>query len=297
MDLPPNLFATAFRRQRLGLMLFFLVGIMVYLGSLAMAAQAVLARTSLAWGHDLQYRLTAEIAPRSGEKPDALAARAEKVVAFLKERPEVRSVALRPEPDTARLLGPWIEDGELLRSLALPRLVEIALAPGAQVDPEALRESVKPLAGDIRFHPHERGMAQAIGFLRGLGALASLMLVLTGLSVVAIITIICRAAMSAQRETIELLHYMGATDGIVARQFQSYVRRLAFPSASIGFVLAALTVLGLAFLLGSLGGLSLVSSVSWATAFGMMAVVPVAAVLLAAASARLSVQGFLRRLL
>ncbi len=297
MNLPENLFSTAFRQQKLGLMLSILIGIMVYLGSLAMAAQATLARTSFVWGHDLQNKLTMELLARANETPQDREARAQKALTFLRQRPEIRSVKLLPEQETAKLLKPWIEDEELLSALALPRLIDVETNLGRKMDAKALGESLKPLVGEVRFHRHEQGMAELLGFLKGLGALAGLMLVLTGFALVAIIWIICRAAMAVQHDTLELLHYMGGSDAVVASHFQEHVRRLSFSSAMAGFVLAFLTVAGLAFLLGSLGGLSLVAPVSWLTILGVMAVVPLAALGLAVLTARLSVRRLLRRLL
>lgn len=295
MNLPANLFSTAFRQQRLGFMLALLIGAMVYLGSLAMAAQSILARTSLVWEHDLQNRLTMEIPARPGETKAKAAERAREAVSFLSVRPGVKEIQLLPETETARLLEPWIEDADLLDSLVLPRLVDIEMISGEGVQPESLAALLKPIAGAVRFHRHTQGMAPLLGFLKGLGAIAALMLVLTGLSVVVIIAIICRAVMAVQHETIELLHYMGAADGILVHHFQNHIKRLAVPSSATGFFFAVLTIAALAFLLRSLGGLSLVSSVSWITAVGVMALVPLAAVGLAVLAARFSVQRLLRR--
>lgn len=294
MNLPANLFSTAFRQQRLGLMLSVLIGIMVYLGSLAMAAQAVLARTSFVWGQDIQNRLTIEVPYQTEQKA---ADRAQKIIDALKGNGGVKSVALLPETETARLLRPWVEDEDLLKSLSLPRLIDVEFAPGGGMDAEGLRALLKSHFGDLRVHRHEQGMNEILGFLRALGALAGVMLALTGLALVAIIWIICRAAMAVQHETIELLHYMGATDSIVALHFQRHVRRLAFASALTGFLFAVASVVALAFMIGSMGGISLVSPVSWMTAIGVMALVPLGAVLLSIATARLSVHRLLRRLL
>ncbi len=297
MNLPGNLFSIAFRRQRLGLMLSFLIGIMVYLGSLAMAAQAVLARTSYVWGQDIQNRLTVEVPAKPGETPQEREQRILDAANFLSKRKDVSAVTVVPEAETARLLKPWVVDAAFLDSLALPRLIDVDVVLGRGLDVEAVKQGLKPFAGGgVRILRHEEGMAQLLGFLKGLGFLAALMLLLTGLSIVTIIGVICRAAMAAQRETIELLHFMGASDSVIAAQFRAHVRKLSLPAALIGFFCAAGTVGALAFMLGSLGGLSLVSPVSWITVGGVMALVPFAATGLSLLAARLSVLGLLRRL-
>jgi len=297
MNLPHNLFSMAFRQQRLGGMLALLIGIMVYLGSLAMAAQAVLARTSFVWGHDIQNRVTIEIPAQADETREALDARSKKALAYLRSQVGVTDAQLLPADETARLLQPWIDDAQLLDALALPRLLDVDGAERRGLSPDLLKEKLSPLIGDVRVHKHEQGLSQLLGFLRGLGALAWFMLFLTGVAVVVIVTIICRAAMAVQGDTIELLHAMGATDQVVARHFQSHIRRLTLPSSILGFLFALATVGGLAFLLSALGGLSLVSPVSWITVCGVMALVPLAVASIAVLTARLSVQSLLRRLL
>lgn len=296
MTLPRNLFISAFRRQRLGFLLMLILSIMVYLGSLGMAAQAVLVRTSLEWGHDLQSRLTVEIPASSDEQAATRSARAHKIAAMLRQKKDVIGAVVVAESETAQLLKPWIGDASLLATLPLPQLIDVTLAPGAKPDIESLRVELQDQASGIQIHAHTAWMDSLLGFMRGLGALAGVMLALTALALIAVVSIVCNAAMAFQKDTVELLHYMGATDSMIVFQFQRQIQTLATRAALIGFVLAGLTVGGLAAMLGTLGGLALVQPVSWLTVAGVMASVPLVSLLLTFITARMSVMRLIRRM-
>lgn len=296
MGMPTNLFAAAFREQRLGLMFSLIMVILVFLGSLAIAAQATLARTSVAWGYQLRNRLTVEVPSIPDEVAAIRRERVEKVKALLEQKPGVAQVTLVREEETTGLLRPWIADPALLASLPLPSLLDVDIKVGDSLDPVELERSLSGENADIQVHSHADWMGNLQGFLMGLGVLAAIMLILTGLALVASIFVVCRAAMAVQHDTIELLHFLGATDNAIARQFQGHVMRLAVPASLVGFALAFMTVGALIAVLKSLGGISLIASASWVTLGTAMGVIPVGAILLAILTARLSVLKFLRML-
>ncbi|MFA6279840.1 MAG: hypothetical protein WC612_03485 [Bdellovibrionales bacterium] len=296
MGMPANLFSSAFRQQRLGLMFSIIMVLMVYLGTLAMAAQAMLARTALTWGYDLQSRMTVEIPYVSDEDALLKSGKREKIIAALRAMPEVADVTLVKEEETRRLLQAWIDDEALLNALPLPQLLDVSLKVGATLEPEALRRLLSKQAGEAQVYSHASWMGKLFGFLTGLGVIAGVMLILTGFAVVTVISVVCRAALVVQHDTIELLYFMGAPDHAIAKQFQKHIQALAIPASLIGFALAVLTLAMLVFMLSSLGGLSLIAPLSWVTVGGMMTLIPVGATGLAIMAARVSLLKHLRRL-
>lgn len=293
MGVPGHLFAASFGRQRLGASLAFLLGLMVYLGSLAMAAQSVLLGTAWRWEADLQNKVTIELAPPAPGQGAALVQdRLDKTLAALGAVPGLSDLAPVSGEQARALIAPWLSDDKLVAQLPLPQLIDARLEDGA--DPAALTQLVASLAPGARVHARTQGLGPLIGFLRGLSALAFVLVGLTGGAVVAVVSIVCRAAMAAERETIELLHFMGAADPSIARAFRRHVARLAGRAALAGFVAAGLTALGLVGLLGYFGGLSLVSSASFVIMGGAMGAVPLACFGLAFLGAHLSVSRLLR---
>ncbi|HAX91661.1 MAG TPA: hypothetical protein DCY07_05570 [Rhodospirillaceae bacterium] len=296
MGMPSNLFNTAFKQQRLGLMFSIILVILVYLGTLAMAAQAVLARTALTWGYDLQSRVTIEIPFVDDEDATQKQDKRERLLQLLRAMPQVDTVEPIDEAKTQGLLSQWIDDASLLQALPLPQLIDVTFKVGATLAPAELQRTLASHNRDLRVYGHADWMDKLLGFLTGLGVIATLMLFLTGFAVVTVISAICRAALAVQHDTIELLHFMGAPDHAIARQFQKHIQRLAFPAALIGFALAALTVAILVFLLSSLGGLSLIAPLSWVTLGSVTALIPLGAIGLSIITARQSLLRLLRRL-
>ena len=69
----------------------------------------------------------------------------------------------------------------------------------------------------------------------------------------ATVVLAARAALDTHRGTIEILHLMGATDVQVARLFQRRIALDALFGGLIGFILAALVLIGIGERVSALG--------------------------------------------
>ena len=145
---------------------------------------------------------------------------------------------------------------------------------------------LRTVVSDARVDDHAAWLADLAHLVRSLAALAGLMIALTGLALVIAIALICRAVMATERDTIELLHVMGAGDGSIARHFQSHAWRLAWPAALAGFLLAVISLGFLLFFIRHVVDLSTLQFSRWIGLVLLMIVVPCAAVMAAALSAR-----------
>ncbi|HUZ71789.1 MAG TPA: hypothetical protein VMU87_02280, partial [Stellaceae bacterium] len=110
-----------------------------------------------------------------------------------------------------------------------------------------------------------------------------------------------RTGLAVHHDVIELLHLMGARDGYVARQFERPALRLALIGGAAGLVLAAAALLALqhatgaaAFLGDTVTLLPALHLRGWNWA--VLAALPLAAGIVAMATARLTVLATLRRL-
>lgn len=296
MSIPSNLFAAAFREHRLGLMFMILVMTLVYLASLAVAAQGALATASDGWSRNVQGRLTVEVPFPASGSASAQIERIKKVTATLQAMPEIDKLAPLPESEIARLLKPWFSETVLLTSLPLPTLIDIETKNAEPLSVVTLREKLSPIVNDIRVSSRAEGLDNLLRLVSGLRLLAGLMIVLTTLTLIIAIILICRAAMAVQHDTIELLHFMGATDSDIARQFLHHARRLSLPASLAGFAAAIATAVLLLYLMRSVWDQPVVFDRVLLMPGVMMALVPIAAVLVAMAAARIAVLSLLRRM-
>lgn len=285
----PLLFAPSFRHQKLGWLFASIVTIMVYIATFAMAAEAALSSVSLSRNQGAADSLTVEIPAVSDEASTSQAERVKQAVAVLRAIPDVVDVRAMPEDDAERLLQPWVSDPELLKKLPLPALIDVERRSGSGVTAATLQEKLVTVVSDARIDDHAAWLADLAHLVRSLAILAGFMIALTGIALVIAIALICRAVMATERDTIELLHIMGAGDGSIAMHFQAHAKRLALPSALAGFALAILSVGCLLFFIRHVVDLSSLHISRWIALGLLMIVVPCAAVIAASLSARLSV--------
>ncbi len=296
MALPDNLFATAFRQQRLGLMFAAIMAIMVYLATLALAAQISIAKMAFVWSHDLQGSFTIEIPPSPSDAPKAQVERTQKIVSALRTLPGVAEVMPLSDEETAQLLKPWINEPAVLRSLPLPVLIDVRMGAQQTIEANVLQDKLAAIAPEAQVNNHAEELAPLQHLIQGFGVLGGLMIVLTSFTLIITISLICRAAMAVQRETLDLLHLIGTVNTDIACQFQFHTCRLAWPAAVGGFVLALLTAGLLLVLYGHFGPQPPAFNVSWLVSIGIMALVPVAAVIVAVVTARYSVLSLLKQM-
>ena len=292
----PLLFAPSFRHQKLGWLFIAIVVIMVYLATFAMAAEAALSSISLSRNEGLANHLTVEIPAVEDEATTPQSERVKQALAVLRATPDITDVRQVPEEETIRLLEPWIAQPELLKKLPLPALIDIERREGSSLTSSALEDRLRTTVNDARVDDHAAWLADLAHLVGSLTVLTGIMIVLTGLALMIAIGLICRAVMATERDTVELLHVMGAADGNIARHFQSHAWRLARPAALAGFLLAALNLGLLLFFIRHVVDLSSLQVTRWVELTALIVAVPIAAVFAASLSARFSVLRLLRSL-
>jgi cell division transport system permease protein len=289
-----KLFAPAFRYQRLGWLFTVIVAIMVYIATFAMAAEAALSSMSLSRGENLRNHLTIEIPAVDDESATPQAERVRQALSVLRAMPGVENAEALSDADTARLLKPWIDDADLLKRLPLPTLISVARRGGETPSADDIGEKLEPVIRDARVDDHAAWLDDFSHFIGSLVLLAGFMIVLTGFALIISISLICRAVMATERDTVELLHIMGASDATIASHFQHHAWRLAFPAAIAGFLLAALSLGALMLALRHVIDPAALPMMRWAAIGLLLILVPLAAIATAVLSARLTVAKFLQ---
>lgn len=211
------------------------VAIMGFLACLAVGVLSLVVSAAHDWQLDVGREVTIQIKP--GNAAD-LPARLSRALDLARATTGVRSARLVDEREGAALLEPWLGQGLDLTSLPIPRLVVLELADPAVADLAGLRRRLTTEVSGALLDDHAvwtsrlRTMAGAV--------------VVTGVTVVVLmflamsLTVVfaTRSAMAGNREVIEVLHFVGAEDGYVAKQFQDHFLRLGLVGGAIGGALA-----------------------------------------------------------
>ena len=135
--------------------------------------------------------------------------------------------------------------------MPIPRLIVVRLSGQRPEDLAALRAALASAAPQASLDDHRLWVSR-IGMMADAvvvfaAALFALMIVAMGTA----IGFATRGAMAGNREIVEVLHFVGASDKFIARQFQTHFRRLGLRGAVIGG-LAAMAFFAAASLLSFL---------------------------------------------
>ena len=219
-----------------------IVALMVYLAALALASAMVLGSSAGRWQSGQSDRMTVQVPPIEGSLDNAQATmdRAAAVAALLRDTAGIADARHFERDELVALLEPWLGVGNVSPELPLPGLIDVVVAPGARPDPRALELGLQEIAPGARVDAHGQWLDQLAATARTLQVVA-LIVVLAIASAAATVVFSTRTSLAVHRETIEVLHLIGAQDGFVARAFERNALWMGLRGGLIGLGLGALT--------------------------------------------------------
>jgi cell division transport system permease protein len=272
-----------------------IIAFTVFLAVLAMAAAEILARAGEAWRRDVSGTLTVQIVPASGSGA-VPAGQVDAALRLLRQTPGVERAEALPEDKAAALLEPWLGRSVADLGVPLPRLIDVGLRDGANLDAKALAGRLAAEIPGASVDDHGLivdKLARIAGFAEwiALGVVAIVAFV-----AIATVVFTTRSGLVIHEDIIGLLHLIGARDSYVARQFEMSAMRLCLKGGLTGCVFAIAVLLLFDRLstgtpLGLVPRLSL-GPLDWA----LLGVVPLIATAVSTLTARLTVLRTLGRM-
>ena len=280
-------------RDSLGRFLPWLIAFMVYLSVLAFAGMLALDDIATRWYRGMSGSRTVQIAPAGGGGEKQVKA----VLKVLNSTPGIATAKFLDQDKLMTLLEPWLGSDALGAELPLPRLVDVTLEDGANINIAALERRLMAVAPGAAVDDHGVWLEHLINLIQTVKALALAVLVFIVLATIATVIFATRTGLAIHHEAIEVLHLIGAQDSYIARQFASRALMLGLRGGIFGLLLALPTIWGIGTLARSLqAGLLPAFSLGpghWAVLGGL----PVVVALIAMISARLTVMRTLARML
>lgn len=221
----------ALRRGAMGRLLPGLVAVMVFLGLFAGAGALAIDQAVRGWSSGVDLGLTVTLPHREAGKAEALSAE-------LRAIPGVASARPLAKAEVAGLLAPWLGPDAASLDLPFPGLIDLRLDPKIAVDRNALAARVALALPGARLDSHREWVDRLVRLARAAQGVTLFAVALVALAVVAVVVLAVRAGLAAEQETIELLHLIGARDGMIAAEFEGHVTRLAIIGALVGAALA-----------------------------------------------------------
>lgn len=244
---------------------------------------------------DLSAALTVQVIEPN---PELRLERGKDAVRVLTALDGVKAVRLVPEAELAALLEPWLGEAAASGDVPIPALIDVELARRASASDIARIEAA--LAAQVpgaRVDAQSDWLRPVYGALSALQWLALGLIALVALATAAAVWLAARNAFASARDTVEIIHLLGATDRQISAEFLRTVLREAVFGALVGTALggAAVWLLGQQFAAldsGMAGGGALMMA-DWLA----LVAVPLGGVLIALVTARITIAFALRDML
>ncbi|WP_134500516.1 cell division protein FtsX [Microvirga pakistanensis] len=220
------------------------IAILTFLAALCAGGAELVAASSAQWRSEIAREVTIQIRPNPKRAIDEDVARA---VTLARQTPGVEQAQAFTKEESERLLEPWLGSGLDFKDLPVPRLIVIKLKEDARPDFGPLRQSLQKDVPGATLDDHALWVSRLstmANTIIGTGIfLVTLVLVAAGLAVI----FATRGAMAGNKEVVEVLHFVGANDDFIAREFQRRFFKLGLRGSAVGAgaALALTTVLGL----------------------------------------------------
>ncbi|SDR27129.1 ABC transporter permease [Pseudovibrio sp. Tun.PSC04-5.I4] len=231
-----------------GQALMLVVAIMSFLACLTVGFVSIVNDAANDWTSELVREVTVQIRPVDGVN---MLQEIDRTLALVREFPGIGDARALSDEETKELLQPWLGAGLVLEDLPIPRLVLVQIS-----DPELLNlaEMKAQIEQDIRaasvddhrvWNRQLSAMANTAVFV-GFG-----ILVLVLFSMVLSVIFATQAAMSGNKDVVEVLHFVGAEVSFIASEFQRHFLLLGLKGGVIGGAIASISFLLIGFFGGS----------------------------------------------
>ncbi|MBD8067076.1 ABC transporter permease [Devosia sp. PTR5] len=280
-----------------GRTLLLLVTIMAFLSAVTLGGVVLVQKSAIAWSADVGRELTIQIRPVEGE---VMESNLRTAVSLAESTPGVASARALSIEESQNLLRPWLGQGLDLSAIDIPRLIVVQLSDPLDADIPSLQRNLGAIKGaSLDTHAAWR---QQLNTMAGTVVLSGVLILgLIGVATVLAIIFATRGAMATNREIVDVLHFIGASNRFIAGAFQGRFLSIGLQGGLLGALLSILFFL----IIGTAAGSVLPSEATaqvgvlfgqfllgWEGMIVILALVPVMAVLTAVTS-RVTVRRYL----
>ena len=235
-----------------------MISIAVFLFGVTLAGVLSINSMLVTWNNSILGSLTVQVMPINAideeQAKSQTLAEQEKAVELLRNKIEVEKVTPLTDNQLQKLIQPWLGDGVDIKDLPMPRLIDVKLKKGVEVDFMQWAEELAQTAPQASLDNHKLWLNKLIKFADGLKLLALTVLVLVVLITSGAIFYFTQTSLGLHKYIIEILHLMGAKDTYVAQQYAKRTAWLGFLGGIYGLGLAIPTIFVIANLARQIEG-------------------------------------------
>ena len=223
-----------FRGDPISRYLPIIIGLLVFVSTLALAAGMFLYSTGDAWRKNMSGTLTVEV-PAKASRDNAV----DTIVAILIKNPKIVSAKVVSKREVDKLLEPWLGSDISKLDLPLPVLIDVTVLPGESVDIDGLSSKLNKIAPGVILDDHSDWLLGVREFFDFVQRIYFTVISVIIMSMVATVILTTRTGLAINNDIVEVLYFIGATDLYVAQRFQIQTLLLLGPSVLVGFLTGA----------------------------------------------------------
>ncbi len=224
------------------------IAILTFLAALCAGAAELVATSSADWRSSVSREVTIQIRPNTQRNIEADVVQATELA---RTTPGVKEARAFSAEEAAKLLEPWLGTGLDLKELPVPRLIVLTLADGPRPDFSTLRTQLTAQIPGATLDDHSLWVARLAAMANTVVVIGIVLVILVLSAAGLAVAFATRGAMAGNREAVEVLHFVGADDDFIAREFQ----RRFFQIGLRGAVFGSFSALALILVLGMLSRL------------------------------------------
>ena len=228
------------------------IAIMVALTVIAAAAGLAFSNTARNASDALSGGVTVQVVNANPAERDR---QAQAVLRALRDTPGVIEATLVSQDEIDRLIEPWLgasASGDA--GIPVPALVDARLRDAVTGETlGALRQLLRQVAPAARVDAQSSWLKPVFSAVDTLRWLSLALVGLLGVALGAAVLLAVRNALGSNRDTIEIVHLLGGTDGQIARIFQRAIGYDAAVGGAVGLALGLVVVLALGQQFAALG--------------------------------------------
>lgn len=214
-----------------------LIAFMVLLAALSVAGLLMLNQISNTFEHSVQNTMTIQIPAAENNKIDERHV-SEVLVALNKIGGVVGSKRIS-NAEVSKLLRPWLGDIAGSDALPLPKIIDVEVDRESDLTAEKLIQYLAPIMPGTTVDDHSLWLTSLINTLQSIELIGLAVVLLITLATIGTVIFTTRTGMGIHRQTIEVLHFVGAYDEFIARQFATRAFIVGLQGGFGGLLLAA----------------------------------------------------------
>jgi len=213
-----------------------LIAFMSLLAILSVAGFLLLKQVSDLFEYNSNDTMTIQVPSGNSEKRTNK--KITQIINILKETGGVIEVSLVPKVEVIQLLKPWLGTISESQTLPLPQIIDIQIDRGSGITPEKISNVLTIIVPDITVDDHSIWLIGLVKTLQSAELTALFILLLIIFVIIGTVIFTTRTGMGIHKQTIEVLHFVGAHDDFIARQFAIRGLVVGLQGGLIGFLFA-----------------------------------------------------------